>query len=229
MKRLLVLSCLAIMVTSGLQAQDCPLYYPDALNTQLVFQQFDKKGKLTGTMVQTITDFKNTEKGYEVKVTAENFDAKDKSLGTMNLTARCENGVYYIDMKNLLSAQSMEAYKDMEMKIEGGNLELPSSMKAGDMLKNGDMKITLASGGMTIMNMTYNVTNRKVEAIEEITTPAGTFECYKITYDLTAKIPVSIKGKGVEWYSKGVGLIKSESYSTDGALRGSTVLASIKK
>jgi hypothetical protein len=229
MKKSIIISFLGILLSAAAFAQDCPLYYPDALNAQLEYQQFDKKGKLSGSSIQKVTDFKKTAGGYEVKVSAETFDAKGKSLGIMNLEARCNGGIYYIDMKNLLGAQTMEAYKDMEMQIEGGNLEMPASMKAGDALKNGDMKISFASGGMTIMNMTFNVTNRKVDAVESITTPAGTFECYKISYDIAAKMMVNVKTKGVEWYAKGVGLVKSESYSTDGKILGSNVLASVKK
>ena len=116
----------------------------------------------------------------------------------------------------------------MEMQVEGGSMEMPAIMKAGDILKNGDMKISFASGGMYIMNMTFNISNRKVDAVENITTPAGTFECYKITYDIATKMMVNVKTKGIEWYSKGVGLVKSESYSNDGKLLGSNVLASLK-
>jgi len=224
----MLLSFLGVLLITGMYAQDCPLYYPDALNSQLEYKQYDKKGKFIGSSIQKVNDFKKTGSGYEVKVSAESFDDKGKSLGIMQLLARCQDGVYFIDMKNLLGAQSMEAYKDMEMQIEGGSMEMPAIMKAGDMLKNGDMKISIASGGMSIMNMTFNISNRKVDAVESITTPAGTYECYKITYDIATKMMVNVKTKGIEWYAKGVGLVKSESYSNDGKLLGSNVLASLK-
>jgi hypothetical protein len=229
MKKTIWISLLGFLFVTGMMAQECPLYYPDALNSQLEYKQYDKKGKLTGSSKQKITDFKKTGNGYEVKVAAESFDDKGKSLGNINLTARCENGIFFVDMKNLLGAQTMEAYKDMEMKIEGGNLEMPGNMKAGDMLKNGDMKIAFSSNGMTMMNMTLTITNRKVEAVENVTTPAGTFECYKITYDAATKMMINVKTKAAEWYSKGVGLVKSETYSTDGKLMGSNVLEGLKK
>jgi len=128
-----------------------------------------------------------------------------------------------------MSQESMEAYKDMEMKMEGGALEIPASMKAGDVLKNGDMKMSFSSGGMTIMNITMNISNRKVDAVESITTPAGTFECYKISYDVAMKMMMNMKSKGVEWYAKGVGMVKNETYSSDGKLLGSNVLTALKK
>jgi hypothetical protein len=229
MKKTIFSSLMGMFLLAGALAQDCPMYFPDVINTQLEYKQYDKKGGLTGSSIQKVTDIKKSGDSYEVKISAESFDAKGKSLGTMQMAAHCENGIYYIDMKNLMGQQSMEAYKDMEMKIEGGNLEIPSSMKAGDLLKNGDMKIAFSSGGMTIMNMSFSVTNRKVEAVESVTTPAGTFDCYKISFDVATKMMVNVKTKGVEWYAKGVGMVKTETYSTDGKLLGSNILTSIKK
>jgi hypothetical protein len=229
MKKSILLIFLATFLVAGVMAQECPVYYPDAVNSQLEYKQYDKKGNLSGSSIQKVTDFKKTGTGYEVGVSAESFDAKGKSMGTMQLEAHCENGIFYIDMKNLMGQQSMEAYKDMEMKIEGGTLELPANMKAGDMLKNGNMSISFASNGMSIMNMSFTISNRKVEALENITTPAGTFECYKISYDIATKMMVNVKTKAIEWYAKGTGLVKTESYSTDGKLLGSSVLNSIKK
>ena len=98
----MLLSLLGILLITGISAQDCPLYYPDALNSQLEYKQYDKKGKLTASSTQKVTDFRKTGNGYEVKVSAESFDDKGKSLGTLQLAARCQDGVYYIDMKNLI-------------------------------------------------------------------------------------------------------------------------------
>ena len=229
MKKTLLCCILCSVLCGGILAQDCPMYYPDMVNAQLEYKQYDKKGGLTGSSVQKITDIRKSGGNVEVSVTAESFDAKGKSLGTAQLKARCEGGVYYIDMQNYLNQQAMESYKDMEMKIEGGNLEVPSSMKAGDMLKNGDLKMSFSSGGMTVMNITINISNRKVDAVENITTPAGTFECYKISCDVAMKMMVNVRTKSVEWYARGVGMVKSETYNTDGKLLGSNVLTALKK
>lgn len=229
MKKAILSSILGVFLFADIMAQDCPMYYPDMVNAQLEYKQYDKKGNLSGSSIQKIKDIKKSTGSTEILVSAESFDAKYRSLGSVDLKARCEGGVYYIDMKNLMSPQTMESYKDMEMKIEGGNLEIPSSMKAGDLLKSGDMKMSFLANGMAMMNMTINVTNRKVEAIESITTPAGTFECFKISYDVATKMMINVKTKGVEWYSKGIGMVKSETYDSAGKLLGSNVLTSLKK
>jgi hypothetical protein len=229
MKRILFTTMLGLFLLAGLMAQDCPMYYPEQENTLMEYKQYDKKGNLTGSSIQKIISLKKSAGSTVAEISSEQFDAKGKTLGTVNLTAKCEGGVFYIDMKNYMNQQSMESYKDMEMTLQGGNIDLPWNMKAGDALSSGEMKMSFSSSGMTVMNMTISITNRKVEAVENITTPAGTFECFKITYDIATKMMVNVKAKGVEWYSKNVGMVKSESYSTDGKLLGSTVLSGLKK
>jgi len=229
MKHILLSTVIGAFMFTGIVAQDCPMYYPDQENTQMEYKQYDKKGNLSGSSVQKIISIRKSAGSTEAEIASEHFDAKGKSLGSATLTAKCENGVFYIDMKNYMSQESMESYKDMEMTIEGGDLEMPRTMKAGDVLKNGNLKMSFASGGMTIMNMSVSITNRKVEAVENITTPAGTFECYKITYDVATKMMINVKMKGTEWYAKNVGMVKSESYTSDGKLAGSTLLTGLKK
>jgi hypothetical protein len=221
-----VLFCYAAV--AGLIAQDCPMYYPAKENTTMEYKQYDKKGALSGSSIQKITGIKKSSNSTEADISSEHFDAKGKSLGVVKLTAKCEAGVFYIDMSNYMNQQSTDSYKDMEMTMEGGNLEMPWNLKAGDMLKDGNMKMSFASGGMTVMNMTISITNRKVEAVENVTTPAGTFECYKISYDIATKMMINVKMKGTEWYAKNVGLVKSESYNNDGKLMGSTLLTGLK-
>jgi hypothetical protein len=228
MKQLLLIAVFCYSSIAVLIAQDCPMFYPDRENTQMEYKQYDKKGGLTGSSVQKITSIKKSATSTEVAIVSMSFDAKGKNIGSANLKARCEGGIFYIDMSNYLNQQSTDAYKDMEMSVEGGNLEMPSGMKAGEALKDGDLKMSFSSGGVTVMNMSVSITNRKVEAVESLTTPAGTFECYKISYDIATKMMISVKMKGIEWYAKGVGLVKSETYGKDGKLQGSTLLTGLK-
>jgi hypothetical protein len=83
---------------------------------------------------------------------------------------------------------------------------------------------------MTTLSMT--VTNRKVEAKETITVPAGTFECYKITGNThmetaTFGLKVPIEMKTIEYFAPGVGLVKSITYNKNDKLQGSTALSKI--
>ena len=82
---------------------------------------------------------------------------------------------------------------------------------------------------MSMMNMTTKVYNRKVEAIEKITTEAGTFECYKITYDVFTDAMIDINTKGIDWIARDVGTVRTENYNKNGKLTGYTELIKLEK
>jgi hypothetical protein len=209
--------------------QDCKLYYPAVENAQLEYKNFDKKNKLTGSSKQLVKGIKSGPNSMVATIEAEYFDSKGTSQGKAEMTARCEKGVFYIDMKNYMNQQSMESYKDMEMSIEGGSLEMPSKFDVGDVLKPGEMKMIFSANGMTFMTMSIGITNRKVEAIQDVITDAGTFKCYKISYDVNTKMGISVSAKGVEYFNEDIGMIKSETFDKKGELQGYSVLCSLKK
>lgn len=81
-----------------------------------------------------------------------------------------------------------------------------------------------------MMNMSTTIKNRKVEAIENVTTPAGTFKCFKISYDIvTDTFLKKVTSKAVQWYSENVGMVRTESYGQNGKLDSYSVLTGIQK
>jgi len=227
MKKLLIL-CISSLITISLNAQNCVFYYPKTQGATLEYKSFDKKDKLTGRSTQKVKEI--IENGDVLKATIEyqSFDAKGKDLGTNEYTVKCEKGVYSVDMKSFLDAQTMAAYKDMKIDITSNSLEMPSEMNVGDQLKEGKLVVSISSEGMPIMTMTTTIADRKVEAKESVTTEAGTFECFKITYTITTKMMIGMRFEVAEWFADGVGSVKTESYSK-GNKMSSTVLTSIKK
>jgi hypothetical protein len=70
--------------------------------------------------------------------------------------------------------------------------------------------------------------NRKVEALESITTPAGTFECYKLTYDMEIKSMIKMTVKATQWVARNVGAVKTESFDKNGKLVGYSLLTAFR-
>ena len=60
---------------------------------------------------------------------------------------------------------------------------------------------------------------------EQVSTTAGKFDCVKISYLKRTKIVLkSTNVRVTEWYAKGIGLVKSETYDMEGALKAKTML-----
>jgi hypothetical protein len=205
-------------------AQDCTLYYPSKKGTEITMKSYDEKDKLTSMSTSKIIDVT----GGTIQVESEVFDAKEKSMGKSTFNLSCKDGEFVVDLSGYLKGVNMDAYKDMEVKVETEDMHMPGSLKAGDVLDDGEMTMKISNQGFTFMTIKVKVYNRKVEAIENVTTPAGTFECAKISYDIDTKVGIAAKFKGIEWTSKNVGVVKSESYNSKGKLQGYTLLTSLK-
>lgn len=209
--------------------QDCSsMFIPQREGAQLEYNLYNANDQLMGSMVQRITDLRQTANSVEATISIESHDGDGQSVQDMEIEVKCENGIYYLDMSNYFNQQAMQGMEDMEVSIKGGNLELPADLHVGDELKGGEMNISLATGGMTIMSMTISIDSRKVEAIENITTPAGTFECYKVSYIISMQMMGDMQTKGIEWFAKDVGVVRSESYGNNGQLASYTLLTSLK-
>jgi hypothetical protein len=195
--------------------------------TVLELRHYDKKAKVSGTTRQEVMDKQAV--GGTVSITIKNtfFDKKGKELMTSDLTMECSQGVFRFDMDHYINDEMMAGVKDMEFTIEGDHLEFPAAMKPGDELKEG--KISLNVQGMPMMNMTTTVYNRKVEAIEQVTTEAGIFECYRISYDVVTDAMIDIESSGIEWIARDAGAVRTESYNKNGKLVGYTELVKIEK
>lgn len=87
-------------------------------------------------------------------------------------------------------------------------LLLNEKRQKGEKIESGEMTIWIKPVTMTVsMKGQY-------EGIETISTPAGEFDCVKVTYSMKVKFFMfSDESQVTEWYAKGVGLVKHEESS----------------
>ncbi|NOT37153.1 MAG: hypothetical protein HOP11_07225 [Saprospiraceae bacterium] len=199
----------------------------------ITLNTYDKDRKQNGTIKYRYSKVKSTAQGASTTVNTEILDKKGKVQSTNEFEMECKSGSLFFDFKSLMPEQNQKPLNDMEMMIEGNQVEYPSSISIGQNLKDAQLKISYKakSNGNPIpmMSTAISITNRKVEAKESISTAAGTFECYKISEDFEFKTLFKIKGKTVSWFNYEVGMVKSESYKENGKFTGSTELVELKK
>lgn len=218
---------LALLITVAMQAQDCRLYFPDEVGTSREMTSYDKKDRPASRVVQTILEKDVSGQDITLKVETVIYDEDDEEFSRSEVEIGCVNGVFSIDMSEYVT-EMLEAYQSMDIEMEGDNLVFPTNLSVGDNLPDGNINVTANSSGVTIMNMDITIANRKVEAKEEVTTPAGTFDCYKISYETVSKNRLmTVTVRGMEWIAEGVGLVKSESYNKKGKLTGYSLLTGL--
>jgi hypothetical protein len=229
MKKILSLLITLTLSTTFAFPQDCTLYIPSKVGTELHYQITNGKGKIEGKYIHKMIS--KTESGdqttFEMLQTFMDPKSPDTILMQDTIRFRCKDNVFYIDMDKYLNQNQMEAFEGMEIKVVSDDLMYPPKLSPGMKLKDGSIRIEMV-GGMMNMTMTTNIINRKVEAHETISTPAGDFKCYKVSEDVQSKMAfVKTKIHSVTWIAKDIGTIRSESYNKKGKLNGITELMKI--
>lgn len=228
MKALLVFAAL-FLSAAVLKSEE--IFFPTKVGTILVYKTFDKKDKETNTLKYTIKN--STVSGNDMDITyqCESYDAKQKSIYKEDITIHKKGDKLYFDMSNFINKAALQKNGEIspEVTVTGNNLEMPSNPKEGDLLPDATVTMAMSLGFMT-MKMSATVANRKLEAIENITVKGGTFKCYKFTSDVTSTaMGMKMSFKNKDWYSKGIGVVRTESYDKNGKLQSHMELIEIQK
>jgi len=167
---------------------------------------------------------------YFLKAVIDGPKKKEKNHTENSFSYVCENGMLKINLESLIPAETRESMKSMDMQITQKELMIPATLAAGDKLNDGNVNMKAFTNGIKVMDMNIDITDRKVEKIEEVTTPAGTYSCALITYKTSTKMGfVNASGTSKDWYSSKIGIVKSETYDKNGNLSGSRVLTGYSK
>lgn len=218
MKKLITIAASCMLVfAAGLRAQECNTYFPMKEGTTFEIHSFNGTGKLEGSSTHKVIKSTISTGHVESTVHMSKYDEKKKEhIGEQEYTVKCKNGNYFVDMRSIITQEQLKSMKGFDVRINSDTLDIPSQPRVGQQLRDGKLTIDVENDGIAIVSMHSNVTNRKIEAIETITTPAGTFECIKITYDIQYKMVFKSSGRAEEWYALGVGLVQSKTYDGKG-------------
>jgi hypothetical protein len=211
MKKLIVL-IIATVTFLGLSAQKA--FFPYKEGTKLTYQTIDKKGKLSQEYTYTVKKLTGSGNHFTIVYAVEYFNDKGKKLYIDEISARQEGDKMYLDMSNFLNKSAFQQNGEIPASIEitGNNMEIPLVPVPGTTLPDANVTMALKMGILTL-KMTVNVTNRKVEALENITVKAGNFSAFKLTGNVSGSIlGIKVNNQSSDWYAYGVGLVKTESF-----------------
>ena len=217
---------------SQLFAQNCAnAYFYSTAGIKSELSIYNDKDKLTSINQQEIKSITNTSTGFEAIINSSTRNDKGK-VTTENIQTKiiCDNGVIKMDLQSMfINGEQLKSFKDMNVTVEGDGLTIPSDMKTGSKLDDAQTSIKFAMGPLTLMTMSFEITNREVVGQEKVTTTAGDFDCIKMNYDLKMKVMGRKNYKVTQWFSKGVGLVKSVSANEKGEIQNRMELTSLIK
>ena len=227
MKTLLSLA-LVLLNATIIFGQDCNGYFAQKKGTKIEIQSYDKKDKPSAILKYEVLDNSPIAGGVMMTLKNEMIDNKGRQVSSVTLETKCVNGDFTADITSM-GGDFMPKGADIQVSVTGDKLMYPSSLKAGQKLKDVSTSVKTSMGGMTLMTTNINITDRQVEGIEMVETPAGKFECAKITYTSSFKFMGNRVMKATEYLAKGVGLVKSESYDDSGKKQSSSILTKYEK
>ena len=224
-----LLTSFAVLCSAFLYAQDCSTFYQFTENAAYEYGLFDHKDKPQGRQIIRISGVSETGVGVTATVNSK-FIPEKKNQETFEATSEvtCKEGTLQMDI-SMNMAQMTSQFSSMEVSMEGDPLMIPSDLSVGQTLPDATTKIKTGMNGMSLMSVTLSVTDRKVEGKETVTTPAGTFECYKIVQTTSMKTIMSKSFTTEEFYAEGVGLVRTNTYKKNGKLESYQELLSLEK
>jgi hypothetical protein len=233
MKRIIVIS-VVILFGINLYAQNCAAFVPEETGVSYKYSNANAKGKIDSYHMRTLLDIKNEDDAIMYTVLSQSFDAKNQEEETYRDTMifKCIGGEFIVDMEQYLDPNQMQEQEENEeitVNITVDEITIPSNLSVGQKLKEGNVTVEFVGGPIVITNIT-KITNREVTAHEDISTPAGTFKCYKIEQDISNKMGfITVQVHSIDWVKEGTGTVRSESYNKKGKLQGVTELVEIIK
>jgi hypothetical protein len=228
MKKILLLMVVALFGMT-LSAQET--FFPTKVGTVLKYQTKDKKGKVSGSYKYTITKVNVQGQDLDITYLVETLSDKDALVYKEEVTIHQRNGVISFDMSSFVNKGAFQQNGQIpaELSITGNSMDVPANPEPGMALPDASVVMAMKVGFVN-MKMSADVTNRKVESVQNITVKAGTFNCYKFTSDVkSVALGMTVQSKSVEYYAKGVGTVKMESYDKNGKLMSTTELIELTK
>ena len=209
MKRF-ALSILALCLCLNLWAQKEPFCCVKQ-GAELKYVTTDKKGNETGTSTTKITSATGSDGNYTVSQTITLYVNGNQMFNPMNITTTVKEGYASVALGG---GAAIDMTTDVPL--------IPPRLAVGLELATGTIEINM--GGI---KTSQEIHTHKVVGREELTTPAGTFDCYIVEQTYTAKMAfIKAKGSQKVWYARGIGNVKTETYDKRGKLSTQQILIS---
>jgi hypothetical protein len=236
MTRHFFIACAAVVLftSSGFIASDCATFEPFTKGTQYTTTEYGPTGTVKGTIDGTVNAVvvEGAKTTSTIHVIARNAEGKQEDVFSYNFV--CEGGTIRMDLSALATQLAKtNNSSESETSVQGDALEYPAGMTVGQTLPGGSFTMRMKTKS-SVSVIKVIVKERKCVAIDTLTTPAGTYECYKITSVVVStarmggiEIPVP-SSQSIDWFSYKAGAVRTEQHS-EGKLDGYTELTRFTK
>jgi hypothetical protein len=201
---------------------------------------YGKDGKENSKQYTKILSVTN-EGGFTIaKVEGKDVQVgEEQKVTTVNYEYKCDGNKIYFDVASMFRT----AEKEQDATFESSLIEYPINVKEGETLPDATGTMSSERDGKKML-MKFVYKDRKVGGREEITTPAGTFNCFKISNSVEVEMDIpgmdekakemmkqmknNMKNTTTTWFSPDFGIVKMEMY-INGELTSRNEVTMVKK
>jgi len=208
------------MAFTGTNACDGNENFVQGVKTKMGYYNSD--GKQTGTGTSEVTKVYTSGDSTVAILNSTYTDTKKNEPHSSEVKMACVNGTFVMDMSGAMNTASQQSGHDMKVVCKGNMIAYKTSYTVGEKLDDINMIMETYSNGSLFSTTNIVLTNRKIEAFDDVKVPAGTYKCYKISYTTNVTMMMgSIKIPGIKpfnsvmFYSTTAGMVRSESYKDD--------------
>lgn len=200
-------------------------FFPMKQGAVQEFVTKNAKGKITDQTRNTITSITGDKNAFAVAYQSEILDEKGNPANKdnpmiFNFRVVVKDGIMYLDMNGMFGA--IEGIDGMQ--ASGTTMKIPNNLSVGQKLDDASVKVKIG-----FINCSSIITDVQCVAIEDVTVEAGTFHAYKISQKAnTTAMGIKNEGTTLQWYVKGVGVVKTENYDKKGNLVSTQELKSMR-
>ncbi len=182
---------------------------------ELKYVTTDAKGKNeTGRSVTKINSVSGLNGNYTISQTVTTYVNGTQLMAPMEITTTITDGNASVALGGGIAVE-----------VNSNIPVIPANLEVGMELQCGDIVMNVAG-----IKTTQSIESHKVVTREELTTDAGTFDCFVVEQVYTAQVAfVKVKGSQKVWYARGVGNVKTETYNKKGKLASRQTLISFTK
>lgn len=232
--RNLILTATLFVATGAMAQQDCAFFFPNQEGEQITRNCYDANGNLTNIIVYRVDQAYDYPSGMEVVANYTFTNAAGQTLTSGQMAARCNNGNFVMSMGDLPTYSLAMQMINADVFMMGDLMNYPDAfsnpMNPGDDDEFEDGTLRIYQKGNKNNRAEINIFDRQFVSNENVNTPAGTFDCTKVKYDMNIWTPQgTIKGYGYEWYAPNIGIVRTEQYNDKKELQSYSVLERIKK
>lgn len=228
MKKYIIIPLILFVSALSGHAQCTNPFYEFKEGTKIYMQNYDGENQLQGKTETEVKDVTETVNGFKTTVALKVIDKDDKIISEGSYGMECDNGTVKLDLSGFIPTKSLMAFGDMDIKVEMEEMEIPAKLYPGQELKDASLTVSAVNSPFPL-SMQIIMKDRKIEGKQTITTPAGTFECYKLTYDMVIDFMMgSLVMKNVQYLTEKLGAVKTETYDSDSKLLNYTVLQKVE-